>query len=84
MHYYEFTPKSLKDFKKLEKSIQSRIIKKLDYFCSSPDPLYFAERLSDWELGEYRFRIGDIRVVFDIEENILTIHKVGDRKNVYK
>jgi mRNA-degrading endonuclease RelE of RelBE toxin-antitoxin system len=31
--------------------------------------LKFAEKLSNPILGEYRFRIGDYRVIFDIEGN---------------
>lgn len=84
MFRYEFTSKSLKQFRKLEKQIQFRIIKKLDQFCSSPDPLVHADPITDKELGEYRFRIGDYRVVFDIEGDLITIHRVGDRKDIYR
>lgn len=84
MFRYEFTPKSRKQFRKLDKQVQFRIIEKLDYFCSTQDPLVHADPIFDKELGEYRFRMGDYRVVFDIKDDLLTIHKVGDRKNVYK
>jgi len=81
---YEFTPKSLKQFLKLDRQIQFRIIEKLDQYCSSPNPLVHADPITDKELGEYRFRIGDYRVVFDIKGELLTIHRVRDRKNVYR
>ena len=84
MFRYEFTPKSLKQFRKLDKQVQFRIIKKLDYYCSTPDPLVHADPISDKEFGEYRFRIGDYRVVFDIKDDLLTIHKAGDRKDIYR
>ena len=84
MYRYEFTPKSLKQFRKLDKQIQFRIIKKLDQYCSEPDPLVHSDSITDQELGEYKFRIGDYRVVFDLEGDLLTIHRVGDRKDVYK
>jgi len=50
---------------------------------SAPSPLDFAERLTNFELGEYRFRIGDYRVAFDVEDDTAKILKVGHRKEVY-
>ncbi|KKU81190.1 MAG: Addiction module toxin, RelE/StbE family [Parcubacteria group bacterium GW2011_GWA1_47_8] len=51
---------------------------------SAPSPLEFAERLTDFELGEYRFRIRDYRVAFDVENDTAKILKVGHRKDMYK
>ena len=81
---YEFTPKSVKQFRKLDKQVQFKILEKLDYYCSTPDPLVHADPISDKELGGYRFRIGDYRVVFDIKDDLITIQKVGDRKDIYR
>ena len=84
MFDYQFTKTSLKRFKKLSKDIQIRIITKLDYFCAQKDPIGFAEPLTRSDLGEYRFRIGDYRVSFDVEDQILVIHDVDNRKNIYR
>lgn len=84
MFDYQFTKTSLKRFKKLPKDIQIRIIKKVDYFCDQGDPLSFAEPLTKNDLGQYRFRIGDYRVVFDLEDEILVIHDVDNRKDIYR
>jgi mRNA interferase RelE/StbE len=35
-------------------------------------------------LGEYRFRIGDYRVIFDIEGNEIVVLRVGHRREIYK
>lgn len=84
MFGYQFTKTSLKRFKKLPKDTQIRIIRKLDYFCAQEDPIGFAETLTRSDLGEYRFRIGDYRVAFDMEDNILVIHDVNHRKDIYR
>lgn len=84
MFDYRFTKTSLRCFKKLPKDIQLRIIGKLDYFCQQSDPLDFAEPLTQSSLGEYRFRVGDWRVVFDLEGEILIIHDIGNRKDIYR
>ncbi len=58
MEYY-FKPSALRDLKKLPKTIQRRIISKLDFYTSAKNPLKFAKQMRNKELGEYRFRIGD-------------------------
>ena len=85
MEYY-FKPSALKDLQKLPKQIQKRILEKLDFYVSSPNPLKFAEKLQSKDLGDYRYRIGDYRVIFDFDDELkaLIILKVGHRKDVYK
>ena len=79
-----FKGKSVNEFSNLPKDIQLQIMKKLKFFMSSPNPLYFAEHLNNFDLGEYRFRIGDYRVSFDVEKNTAKILKVAHRKDIYK
>ncbi len=78
-----FSSKALKDIKKLTPNMQKRLIKKLDYFCRQKDPLKFSEVLIDNNIGSYRYRIGDYRVVFDVEKNLLIILRIGHRKEIY-
>lgn len=47
-------------------------------------PLDFAEHLTERSLGSYRFRIGDFRVVFDIEQEKIVVLVVGHRREIYK
>ncbi len=82
--YYAFKGKSADEFSSLPKDIQLQIMKKLKFFMSSPDPLYFAEYLNNFDLGEYRFRIGDYRVSFDVENDTAKILKVAHRKDIYR
>jgi len=86
MWKYIFNWKSIKDFEKLNKITQERIIKKLDFYVSQENPLIFARKLIDSKLGEYRFRIWDYRVIFDVDENwkIIIIAVIGHRKEIYK
>lgn len=80
----EFTNRALKDFKSLDKVTQKQIIKKLCFYLDAPDPLSFAKRLTDPKDGDYRFRIGTYRVVFDVEASVAKILRVQHRKDVYR
>ena len=84
MFIYVFKNQALRDLQKLPQEIQKRIIKKLDYFVESREPLSFAENLVNFEIGQYRFRIGDYRVIFDLDDERLIILTLGHRKNIYK
>ncbi len=59
-----FTPQGQKDLQKLPKSIQKRIITKLQFFSSGEDPLLFAKPLANLPPLTHRFRVGDYRVAF--------------------
>ncbi|MBI5235651.1 MAG: type II toxin-antitoxin system RelE/ParE family toxin [Deltaproteobacteria bacterium] len=48
------------------------------------DPFKYAERLTDSNLGTYRFRIGDYRIIFDVEDNTIVVLRAGHRKEIYK
>lgn len=81
---YIFSKNGLASVKKLPNNIHLRVIRKLDYFFGQTDPIHFAKRLTNYSCGEYRFRIGDYRVTFDIQNDIVVILKVQHRKEVYK
>ncbi len=85
MHQYFFSQLALRQIKKLSPLVQKRIIKKLDWYCQQKDPLRFASSLVDSRLGSFRFRVGDYRIVFDIEKsgNIMVL-VVGHCRNIYK
>jgi len=79
-----FTHTAFNQFQKLEKSIQTRIDKKLTFYLAQENPLEFAEPLHDARYGTWRFRIGDYRVLFDAEDKTIIILKVGHRRDIYK
>lgn len=65
-----------------------RILKKIAFFASQKNPSRFAKKLKDFALGEYRFRIGDYRVLFDVDHKgnifILMILRIKHRKDIYE
>ncbi|OGM76536.1 hypothetical protein A2188_02875 [Candidatus Woesebacteria bacterium RIFOXYA1_FULL_43_9] len=84
MYRYAFREQALKDIKKLPKDVQIRILKKLDYFVSTDNPLQFADRLINFEIGTYRYRIGNYRVIFDLEEEVVVVITLGHCREIYR
>ncbi len=77
-----FTDTSRKQFRKLEKDVQERIIKALERIRIRPES--FVKKLVG-DLG-YRLRVGDYRIILDIKKSelIILVIKIGHRKNIYK
>lgn len=84
MFIFELKQKVSQEIKKLPSSIRKRILKKLKFYSSQENPLKYSEKIKDPRFGEYRFRIGEYRAIFDVEGNKITILKIGHRKNIYK
>lgn len=81
---YLVNEEGMKTLALLPKSIQKRILNKLDFIFESDDPLNFAKKLNYFEYGDYRMRIGDYRASFDVKKNVAYFLKFGHRKDFYK
>ena len=79
-----FRGRSAIELQRLPKKEARFVLKKLVYYLNSDSPLTFAERLTDYQYGDYRFRIGYYRVTFDVEGDKIVVLKVGHRKDVYR
>lgn len=82
MEFY-YTHRATRQFSKLPRFVQKRIAEKMRFYVAQDDPLRFAEHLTDYREGEYRFRIGDYRVAFDVRNGRIEILKVGRRDQMY-
>ena len=79
-----FAQSASRQFQKLDQGIQIRIDEKLHFYLSHPNPLRLAEPLSDRRFGDWKFRIGDYRVLFDVKDDKIIVLKVGHRRDIYK
>ncbi len=82
MYRVVFTQRALKDWENLDREIQIRIATKLKEYAK--DPFKYAKKLINPKIGTYRFRIGDYRVIFDIDRDKIVVLRVGHRKSIYK
>jgi mRNA-degrading endonuclease RelE of RelBE toxin-antitoxin system len=70
-----YTDTARQQLKELKRHFQKRILDKVALHASQPNPLEFAEPLTGYDM--YRFRVGDYRAAFQIDQNILYIKSVG-------
>jgi len=76
------TKNAKKDIDRLDSVIQKRVAKKLVYL--KLDPINLSKSLIDFEQGQYRFRVGDFRICFDIDGNKIVVNRIRHRREVYK
>jgi mRNA interferase RelE/StbE len=74
-------PRAEKDLQKLPKQDQQRIVKKLR--LASDDLRGDIKRLVQFQ-PSYRLRVGNYRVLFDIEFDKIVVYRVLHRREAYR
>lgn len=79
----EWTPRALKDLRKLDGSIRSRVVASVERYAQSGEGDVL--QLTDIDPPEYRLRVGDWRVRFhrDSTRAILILLRVLPRDKAY-
>ena len=72
------------DIKSLDTVTQRRIVKKLKFFLDQENPLEYAKKLIDLTEGQYRWRIGPYRAIFDIQDMTIRLLRVQHRSVIYR
>ncbi|HMD77373.1 MAG TPA: type II toxin-antitoxin system RelE/ParE family toxin [Terracidiphilus sp.] len=83
----EYAETAKKQLRKLDRAAARRIIDFMDErVASSDDPRAIGKALKG-PLGElWRYRVGDFRVICDIQDKVLTVLvlRIGNRREVYR
>ena len=77
-----YTRSAVRDIVKLDAVAKKKIKKKIEIF--SQKPLSYAKKLVDPRIGTYRWRVGNYRVIFDIDGKNIVILRIGHRREIYK
>jgi mRNA interferase RelE/StbE len=83
----EFDPAALKELKKLDKSVEKRILKFLrERVAKLDDPRQVGARLQGTLSGLWKYRIGDYRLICSLENDrlVVLVLRIGHRREVYK
>lgn len=80
-----YTAFALKQLKKLDKQVSSRILDYMDEVAKLENPRERGKMLVGNLIGFWRYRVGDYRVLCKIKDNelVITVVNVGHRREVY-
>lgn len=81
----ETTDQFDREFKKLDRAVQRRLMDYLGEFATLDDPRQRGKGLAANHAGVWRYRVGDYRILAQIIDNTSTVLvlRVGHRRNVY-
>lgn len=72
----------------MDRSIADRITRKVTWFTRQANPLRHSEPLTGAYKGIFRFRIGDYRVLFEIDDRehirVLMVLRIKHRRDAYR
>ena len=86
MYKVEYAPLAIKQLKKLDKHISALIIGWIEKnLVDCEDPRQYGKGLVANRSGGWRYRIGDYRILADIQDDklVILIITVGHRREVY-
>ena len=77
-----YTKRAIKNIEKLDTVVKKQISIKI--LLLAENQLKNAKKLIAFRLGQYRWRIGNYRIAFDIEGLDIVILRIRHRKEIYK
>ncbi len=82
----EYSATAVKELRKLDKPIQRQIKEYMEDVAALKDPRSRGHALVGNLAGLWRYRVGDFRVVYEIQDTkiLITILHIADRKEVYR
>ncbi len=80
----EFASKAERDFKALDKPIQSRLARRIDFLADNPFPQGIRKLTGEEDL--YRLRVGNYRIIYQVQGRrlVVLIVGIGHRADVYR
>ncbi|MBI3399194.1 MAG: type II toxin-antitoxin system RelE/ParE family toxin [Deltaproteobacteria bacterium] len=85
MYQVIILPKAINDLSKIDKPSAQRITDKIEWLSENIDNIPLIP-LKGMLSGFYKLRIGDWRAIYEVDylKRVITLHKVGHRKEIYK
>ncbi len=82
MYSLLYSPTAAKQLEKLERIIQERILIALERLRIRPEGCDIKKLVG---MQGYRMRVGDYRIIFDIQQDrlLILVLQIGHRKNIY-
>jgi len=82
----EYTKKAVKDLKKLDKYTRALILSWIEkQLVGCEDPRVHGKALTANRSGQWRYRVGDYRIIANIQDEkiIILVLEIGHRRDIY-
>lgn len=81
----EFRPQAIDDLERLDRVIGQRLLTKLKWLSENFQEITPVPLTGELK-GLFKLRVGDYRIVYSIEpkKELLTIHLIGHRREIYR
>jgi mRNA interferase RelE/StbE len=81
----KFNAKAQQDFDKLDRAVQRQIVKYLRKLEQRDNPRSMGDALTANLAGYWKYRVGDYRIVAEIQDEVLTVLAIaiGKRETIY-
>ena len=76
---------AVRELERLDKPTAKRIVSRIKWLAENLDNVK-REALAGDLAGLFKFRVGDYRVIYQLleEEQVMIIHKIGHRSEIYR
>lgn len=86
MYQVEYTPRAIKQFKKLDKPTRALLFGWIEKnLVGCENPRVHGKGLTANRSGQWRYRLGDYRILAEIQDEklIILVLEVGHRREIY-
>ncbi len=85
MYQVLILPKAISGLAKIDKHNARKITEKLKWFSENIETLELSGLKGGFS-GLYKLKVSDYRVIYEVnlKGKIITVHKIGHRKDIYK
>lgn len=77
-----YSKNAANDIKKLDKVTKRKLGQAIERYSKNPQT--YARKMTSSKIGQYRWRAGNYRIIFDLSGKTIQILKVGHRKEIYR
>jgi mRNA interferase RelE/StbE len=70
-----------RDLRRLDAALHRRVLEAIEHLQEDP---YQGSQLTNVRIGQWRMRVGDYRIRYDIEGNRVFLYRVRHRKDIYR
>jgi mRNA interferase RelE/StbE len=78
------TTTALKDLDSIDQFEREKILKKIEFFKTVEKINAYSKKLENSKIGDYKLRVGNYRLIYDSEKDLIIITKIDHRKDIYK